>query len=150
VEFDLCGDGSQLEDLRRAAANAGVAAQFRCHGHSPRPFMQQMYERCHVVIVPTTTHFVEGFNKVVAEGVLAGRPVITSSVCPALEYVHEAVVEVRPDDPTAYGDAVLRLKDDAALYETKRLGCATVRAQFYDVNLGWGSIAQHAITLIHT
>lgn len=148
IEFDLCGDGSQLEKLRRAASDAGVASRFRCHGHSPQPFMRGMYEQCHVVIVPTTTHFVEGFNKVVAEGVLAGRPVITSSVCPALEYVREAVVEVPPDDLAAYGDAILRLKMDAALYESKRQGCTTARAQFYDGKLGWGSAAHRAITLI--
>jgi glycosyltransferase involved in cell wall biosynthesis len=100
------------------------------------------------VIVPTTTHFVEGFNKVVAEGVLAGRPVITSSVCPALEYVREAVIEVPPDNAVAYGDAILRLKSDAAVYESKRLGCASIRAQFYDVNLGWGRVTERAITLI--
>jgi glycosyltransferase involved in cell wall biosynthesis len=87
IEFDLCGDGSQLESLRAAVVESGLADRFRCHGHSTKPFMRQMYEQCHVVIVPTTSDFVEGFNKVVAEAVLAGRPVITSSVCPALEYV---------------------------------------------------------------
>ena len=56
--------------------------------------MRAMYDDAHVVIVPTTSDFIEGFNKVVAEAVLAGKPVITSSVCPALEYVRDAVIEV--------------------------------------------------------
>jgi glycosyltransferase involved in cell wall biosynthesis len=99
--------------------------------------MREKYEQCHVVIVPTTTEFVEGFNKVVAEGVLAGRPVITSSVCPALEYVKDAVVEVPPDNAIAYGDAILQLKSDAVLYHAKRQGCASARAQFYDASHGW-------------
>lgn len=148
IEFDLCGEGSQLQELRRAASDAGLVGDFRCHGHSTRPFMREMYEKCHVVIVPTTTHFVEGFNKVVAEGVLAGRPVITSSVCPALEYVRAAVVEVPPDDLAAYGDAILRLKADPALYEAKRLACTTVRTQFYDGGLGWGARTRQAIALL--
>src|SRR5688500_2012078 len=33
IEFDLCGDGAALEELRRRAESAGVAARFRCHGH---------------------------------------------------------------------------------------------------------------------
>jgi glycosyltransferase involved in cell wall biosynthesis len=107
--------------------------------------MREMYEKCHVVIVPTTTDFVEGFNKVVAEGILAGRPVITSSVCPALEYVWDGVVEVPPDDVAAYGQAIIMLKEDRALYQTKRDGCATARSQFYDPARSWGTALRGAI-----
>ena len=145
IEFDLCGDGSQLEPLRKAIEVAGLGETFRLHGHSPRPLMMDLYEKCHVVIVPTTSDFVEGFNKVVAEGVLAGRPVITSSVCPALEYVREAVVEVPPDQTSAYGDAILSLRNDPALYDVKRQASARVREQFYDVNRGWKAAVSQAV-----
>jgi glycosyltransferase involved in cell wall biosynthesis len=144
VEFDLCGDGSQLQTLRQAAIDAGVADRFRCHGHSTKPFMSEMYQRCHVVIVPTTSDFVEGFNKVVAEAVLAGRPVITSSVCPALEYVREAVLEVPPDDIAAYGQAIVQLKSDPQLYEKMRVASASVRRQFYDPDRSWKAAAKKA------
>ena len=147
VEFDLCGDGGQLQNLRQSAAAAGLSDRFRCHGHSSKTFMREMYEKCHVVIAPTTSDFVEGFNKVVAEGVLAGRPVITSSVCPALEYVREAVVEVPPDQPSAYGDAILQIESDASLYEAKRLASASVRKQFYDPQRGWMAAVAKAVAL---
>ena len=137
IEFDLCGEGSALQNLRQQAKDANVSTRFRCHGHVEKAAMRQMYAAAHVVIAPTTTEFVEGFNKTVAEGVLAGRPVITSSVCPALEYVREAVLEVPPDDVKAYADAILRLCDDAALYESKRRGCVTSQPQFYDLGRGW-------------
>ena len=142
IEFDLCGEGDHLDQLRAAASEAGITDRFRCHGHVTKPFMRDMYERCHVVVVPTTTEFVEGFNKVVAEGVLAGRPVITSSVCPALEYVRDAVVEVPADDGPAYGRAILQLKNDADLYAAKVAGCHTARGLFYDPRRSWG----HALT----
>jgi glycogen(starch) synthase len=145
IEFDLCGDGSQLEILRAATASFGLTNRFRCHGHSSKPFMREMYERCHVVIVPTTSDFVEGFNKVVAEAVLAGRPVITSSVCPALEYVRGAVEEVPPDQAAAYGEAILKLKNDTNLYESRRLASASIREQFYDPQKGWKAAAFIAI-----
>jgi glycogen(starch) synthase len=142
IEFDLCGDGSQLEPLRQATTAAGLQGRFRLHGHSTKAFMREMYEKCHVVIVPTTSDFNEGFNKVVAEGVLAGRPVITSSVCPALEYVREAVVEVPPDQPAAYGESILKLSADPAFYQGKRSACALVRTQFYDASRGWQAAVQ--------
>ena len=149
IEFDLCGDGSKLGELREAVQSAGVGGRFRCHGHCDKAKMRAMYESAHAVIAPTTSDFIEGFNKVVAEGVLAGKPVITSTVCPALEYVRDAVVEVPVDDVRAYGDAILRLRDDAALYQLKRQGCAVAGAPFYDVQRGWGSAVKQmlAITL---
>ena len=148
VTFDLCGDGSQLAALRTAAADAGLADRFRCHGHTNYDDLRQRYERCHVVVVPTTTAFIEGLNKVVVEGVLAGRPVVTSSVCPALEYVRGAVVEVEPDNVAAYADGLLRLKTDGALYDAKRAASAGVRSMFYDPARGWAAAVERAADLI--
>src|SRR5205814_1764003 len=98
---------------------------------------------------PTTTDFPEGFNQVVVEGILAGRPVITSSVCPALDYVRDAVVEVPPDDVNAYHDAVLRLHDDVALYEQKRAASVSLQGQFYDPKRGWAEALLTALGKNH-
>ena len=106
------------------------------------------YQKAHLVVAPTTSESIEGLNKVVVEAVLAGRPVVTSRVCPALEYVRDAVLEVPPDDTRAYGDAVLRLVDDKALYEQKRRGCASSTEQFYDPAQGWGATLRKALRLI--
>jgi glycosyltransferase involved in cell wall biosynthesis len=97
------------------------------------------------VIVPTTSDFIEGFNQVVAEGVLAGRPVITSAVCPALDYVRDAVVEVPPDDVRAYGDAVLTLCDDEAFYRARAQGCVAAQGQFYDAGRGWAAAVREVL-----
>ncbi len=139
VEFDLCGDGTALAELRRQAEEKGLAQRFRCHGHTNRLVMREMFARAHAVIVPTTSDFIEGFNQVVAEAVLAGRPVITSDVCPALDYVRDAVVEVAPDDVAGYGDAVLKLCDDATFYRARCRGCIAAQSQFYDTRRGWGA-----------
>ncbi|MDB5303001.1 MAG: glycosyltransferase [Phycisphaerales bacterium] len=148
IEFDLCGIGSALGELRRQVLKAGVGERFRCHGHAEKAQMRAMYSAAHCVIAPTTTDFIEGFNKTVAEGVLAGKPVITSSVCPALEYVREAVVEVAPNDVKAYGDAILRLRDDAEFYRAKCEGCATSQAQFYDIEKGWAAAVKRMLQII--
>ena len=143
IEFDLCGSGGALEELRARVAETGLAGRFRLHGHGGRDVMEAMFRKCHAVVVPTTTDFIEGFNKVVAEGVIAGRPVVTSAVCPALEYVRDAVIAVPPDDARAYGDAILQLATDPEIYEAKRRACASSRDQFFDRDRGWGA-ALHA------
>jgi glycosyltransferase involved in cell wall biosynthesis len=137
VFFDLCGAGSALDDLRRDSAD--LYDRFRCHGHCDRDTMREMYSRSHVVVVPTRTEFVEGFNQVVAEAVLAGRPVITSAVCPALAYVRGAAIEVAPNDIAAYVAAIQQLAGDASLYAAKHQACREARSQFLDLSNAWNT-----------
>jgi glycosyltransferase involved in cell wall biosynthesis len=145
IEFDLCGTGSAIEQLKARVKELELSECFRVHGHCDRQKMRQMFRRAHALIVPTTTDFAEGFNQVVVEGVLAGRPVITSSVCPALDYVREAIVEVPPDNVDAYQAAILRLLDDKSLYEQKRCACVALQPQFYDASRGWAAALREAL-----
>jgi glycogen synthase len=140
VEFDLCGGGSASDELRRDVEQAGLAGRFRMHGHCDQKALIRMYGSSHVVIVPTRTEFVEGFNQVLVEAVISGKPVITSSVCPALENVREAAVEVPPDDVNAYGDAILRLRDDPAFYAQKQRACPAVRDQYLNSDLTFDNV----------
>ncbi|WP_017317733.1 glycosyltransferase family 4 protein [Mastigocladopsis repens] len=148
IIFDICGEGSALESLRLAAKQVGVDNSFICHGYCTKPQMREMYSRSHVVIVPTRTEFIEGFNRVVCESILSGRPVVTSAVCPALSYVQDAVVEVPPNDVKAYGDALLELYSDRQLYEQKRQACLIAQEQFYDTTKSWGATLKSILLTI--
>jgi glycogen(starch) synthase len=139
IRFDICGNGSALESLRESAKRAGVDSFFVCHGHCNKPQMREMFNQSHAVIVPTRTDFVEGFNQVVVEGVLSGRPVITSAVCPALSYVRPAVIEVPPDNPMAYADALIELCDNSKFYAEKQKSCKGLQEQFYAYSNSWGA-----------
>ena len=145
IFFDACGTGSVLDDLKLEVKAAGVEDSFLCHGYCNRAEMQAMLGRSHVVVVPTTSDFVEGFNQVVVEAVLARRPVITSSVCPALSYVRDAIVEVAPDDRLGYGDAILKLFEDVEFFDKKRHACTEYQSQFYDLDRSWGAALRRII-----
>ncbi|WP_017719085.1 glycosyltransferase family 4 protein [Kamptonema formosum] len=149
IKFDLCGEGSALEPLRLAATQANLDSSFACHGYCNKPKMRQMFQQAHAVIVPTRTEFVEGFNQVIAESVLSGRPVVTSAVCPALSCVRDAVVEVPPNDIKGYTDALLDLCDDRDFYEEKRRGCLGVQEQFYDFSRSWGAALKSVLVGMH-
>ena len=148
IVFDLCGTGSALEELREKSILRNLKERFRLHGQCSNSIMRRMFGQSHVVIVPTTSDFREGFNQVVAEGVLSGRPVITSNVCPALHYVRDAVVEVPPDDVEAYANAILKLLEDVELYEAKRAACIALQSPFYEAERGWGAALREAILLM--
>lgn len=145
IVMHLCGDGSQEMALRRTAAEKDVEDIFHIHGYCRRPEMLKQIGRSHAFIVPTTTAFGEGFNKVVAEGILAGRPVITSAVCPALEHVRDGVVEVAPDDWDGYRRAIVQLAGDQALYNDKRQACVRLQKPFYDPARSWGAALMRAV-----
>jgi glycosyltransferase involved in cell wall biosynthesis len=146
IEFDICGDGSQLPELTRQAEQAGIASRFHLHGYCNWDAMRERYSEAHVVIVPTTSQFIEGFNQVIAEAVLAGRPVITSEVCPAIFYVREAVVESPVDDVQKYGDAILKLCDEPEFYAAKVTACTAAREQFYDLDRSWMTALNKALS----
>ncbi len=150
ILFELCGKGSQLELLKQSVEAANLSDKFIVHGYCDKPTLKQMYGKSHVVIVPTTTEFIEGFNMVVAEGILAGRPVITSAVCPALSTVREAVIEVQPDDIQGYADAILKLYEDCELYESKRAACLQLQEQFFDYSNSWGSRFKKALFMAYS
>lgn len=139
IFFDILGNGSEEQNLRQETDKAGLKDMFRVHGYCKRPKLLKILSESHAVVVPTSTIFNEGFNKVVAEGILSGRPVITSSACPALNSVKEAVVEVPPDDADSYLRAILSLADDSLLYEQKRQFCAGSAPMFYDLANSWGT-----------
>ncbi|NTV20549.1 MAG: glycosyltransferase family 4 protein [Chlorobium limicola] len=139
IVLHLCGTGPEKENLRNALQEQGLSQIMQLHGYCARPAMLRHIAESHAFIVPTRTSFEEGFNKVVAEAILAGRPVITSSVCPALEYVKEAVIEVPPDNAAAYFEAVIQLTASPQLYHQKQEACKILRKQFYDPGRSWGA-----------
>lgn len=137
IEFDFCGTGSALSEIENRIKALGLNSQVRTHGHCGRERLQQMYSQCHIVVVPTTGAILEGFNQVVTEAVLVGRPVVTSEACPAIEYVEGAAIVVPTDDTEAYRRAIVSLRDDRKHYQLIRTHCAQVGEQFYDENNGW-------------
>jgi len=137
IRFNICGTGSAFELLGKQVQEVGLQSSFILHGYCSKSEMQKMFNLSHVIIAPTKSDFVEGLNQVVIEGVLANRPVITSSVCPAISYVQEAVLEVPPDDVAAYANAILKLCDDYDFYKAKQQSCKKLQEQFYSASSSW-------------
>lgn len=146
IRFNICGTGTAFELLRKQVEEFELQSLVVLHGYCNKPEMRKMFNLSHIVIVPTKSDFVEGLNQVVIEGVLAGRPVITSSVCPALSYVQEAVVEVPPDDIEAYANAVLKLCDNHDFYEAKQQSCEKLQEQFYGASHSWSAALKSVLT----
>lgn len=148
IVFDVCGRGAALDELSERIDQFGLGGRFICHGPCDQATMKRMFAACHAVIVPTTSHFIEGCNKAAIEGVLAGRPVITSTVCGSTQDLGDAVELVDPDDVAGYRRAVLRLCDDHTLYERRRRACRAAHERFYDLSESWGAKLRQVLRMI--
>ena len=146
VVLDVAGDGSALPKLRAAIAAQGLESFVTLHGYCRRPQLVEAIKESHVLIVPTKSAMIEGFNKVVVEAVLAQRPFITSNLCPAVAYVREAGVEVPADDVTAYLKAILHLADDESAYQTHVTAANQLASQFYDMERSWSATLWRSLT----
>ncbi len=131
VLFSLCGDGNQLPEIRRQVAMRGLG-NVSAYGKLDRPALIERYLAAHVVIVPTTSRFCEGYAMVVAEAILLLRPVITNPVVPAAEMLPAAVVSVDTDDTAGYVRAIERLRCEKDEYTRLVQGARKLRASILD------------------
>jgi glycogen(starch) synthase len=144
VAFDVCGDGGALPELRRRVAEAGLTSM-HIHGWCEAAALRALFSRAHLSIVPTTSDFVEGFNQVVVESLLAGRPVVTSKICPAVDYVRSGVVVVPPDDVAGYADAILGLASDRARFAELQRACAAASRKFLDPSVAYAAALRRTL-----
>jgi glycosyltransferase involved in cell wall biosynthesis len=136
--FEMCGEGEDAPDLRRLAADRGLQHVFELPGQLGRSELLAALGRCHAVVVPTTAAMTEGFARSAAEAVMARRPVVVSSVVPAVEDLAGAAVEVAASDIEGYVRAFQRLADDPAYYAGLVHGCQSARGQFERAGRSWG------------
>ncbi len=139
VTLDVCGSGSAFAALKRASERHNLTDRVFLHGHCDRTKMTTLMENSHTLVVPTTSKFVEGFNKAVAEGILAGRPVIATNTCPAVDVVEDAVLVIQPDSAQSIARAVKSLITVPHLYEAKRNASDRLAPLFTRPRYSWKS-----------
>jgi|GEM_PF-480111 len=137
--FDICGDGGELDHLRKRIIDLKLEEVVSCHGHCNAQKLSLLLGASHAWVVPTKSDFEAGFEMVCAEAILANRPLITSAVCPALEDVREATVEVQPDNVDQYYQGILKLNDDIDFYSCKQTACIALQKPFYNPKNSWGT-----------
>ena len=143
--FDICGSGGALSALRQRVSDLRLENVVTCHGFSSPETVTKLMSASHACIVPTRTDYEAGFEMTCSEAILAARPLVTSAVCPALDYLRDASVEAEPDNADSYRAAILRLSDDPDLYASKQSACAGLQGQFYDRGNSWYSAMRRAL-----
>jgi glycogen(starch) synthase len=145
VRWEICGSGPDLEELRRRQREMALDSIVNIRGWTPLPELLEVYARSHASIVPTRSSFAEGLAMTAAEAIMAGRPVITNPVVPALEVLRPACVAARTDDVDSHVEGVLKLIGDREYYESLRRACPELGEQFYDREQGVAAVFRRVI-----
>jgi glycogen synthase len=136
VRWTICGRGDALEPLRALVAELEVEQVVEVPGWVSLETLQQLYARSHCWIVPTRSGFAEGLAMTAAESIMAGRPIASNPIVPALEILAPAAVAARSNDWLSHAEAVLELARDRQLYRRLQGACAPLAEQFFDRDRG--------------
>jgi glycogen synthase len=145
VAWEICGSGPELDEFKRQAGTMGLRGIMTIHGWTAPRDMRAIFGRSHASIVPTRSTFTEGMAKTAVEAILAGRPVITSSVVPALEVLKPGCIEARTDDVDSYEEAILNLISNENFFRSLCKACGTLEAFFYNREHGFASVLRQIV-----
>jgi glycogen(starch) synthase len=136
VRWTICGRGDALESVRALIARLDLNAVVDLPGWVPLDTLHALYARSHAWIVPTRSGFAEGLAMTAAESIMAGRPIVTNPIVPALEILAPAAMAARSNDWRSHAEAVLALANDRELYRQLQAACAALAEQFFDRSRG--------------
>ncbi len=145
----IIGPGSASAELQRRIAARNLAALVRFQ--QPLRSEDEAIEALawsHTMVVPTLSSFKEGLAMTAAESVLAGRPVVLSSVVPALELLGPAALRAQADDLDSFVEAFRQLALDASLYAACQRATADAQAPFYDRTQGLGAVLSRVLATL--
>lgn len=137
--FHICGVGSALDSMRNLVEEKGHSERFVFHGWCNREALRNNLDRCQITIVPTRASVPEGFNQVIVESILAGRPVVASDACPAVNYVGDAIAIVRGDDISGYIAAIRALGSDRGKLREMYAACPDAGRPFLSEGFSFGA-----------
>lgn len=142
--WKIVGGGPALEPLRQEAEERKLS-QVEITGRVSNAQLIEALGWAHVLVAPTTSGFCEGLAMTAAEGVLAGRPVVVSTVVPAWEVLGDASIVAQAESVDSFVSAFRRLLLEPDYYEHCQRATTGAQAQFYHAPEGLGAVLGRAI-----
>ncbi|MBR0725045.1 glycosyltransferase family 4 protein [Bradyrhizobium manausense] len=146
IRWDICGEGTDLEGLKTRHQELRLADIVTIHCWTAPADLRRLQGDSHLSIVPTRSDFAEGMAKTALEAVLAGRPVLASSVTPAVEIIGPAAIAVEANDIDKYVETIVELVNGQQRYNRLVLACESVQKNLYDDRNSFSSTLERVIT----
>jgi glycosyltransferase involved in cell wall biosynthesis len=110
VTLDVVGDGPSRAPAEALARELGVSDKVRFHGHVPEKETTHFYQESGMLVFPTER---EGFSMTIFQALAAGRPILTTKVNAAADWLVEpdTVRWIPVKDPAGVARQVAYLLD---------------------------------------
>ena len=132
VDFCLfcLGNGPLAEDVNNLIGKYGLKDNIKLPGHIPESETRRYYANCNVLILPT--YHEEGFPMAVFQAVGAGRPVITTKIRAAADYLveNENCLWVEKKNPRQVFEQIFTLLNNKQLQEKMRVNNLALAEKF--------------------
>ena len=122
------------DEVRRRAAQRGVADRVELRGYVPRTELDELYARATCALIPSRY---EGFGYALAEALCCAVPAVAARSSSLIEVADGAVTLVDPDDTTGWVDTVRALLNAR---ESAESHAQTLRSK-YVARFAWSSAA---------
>jgi glycosyltransferase involved in cell wall biosynthesis len=113
----VVGDGPLRADVQAKVSALGLEARVALVGAVPQPELNAYFDACEVLALPSISRS-EGFGMTLLEGMLFGKPLVTTRLQSGVQIVNEdgrTGLQVAARDPAALAGALNRLLGDDAL-----------------------------------
>jgi len=113
----IVGDGPLRRETEKGIAARGLGERVVLAGRVAQPELNANLEACELLVLPSVSRS-EGFGMTQLEGMLFGKPLVTTRLPSGVELVNEdgrTGIQVPPGDPAALATALNRLLADGAL-----------------------------------
>jgi glycosyltransferase involved in cell wall biosynthesis len=116
----VVGDGPLRAQIAAKVHALHLEARVSLLGALEQPELNAYFDACEVLALPSISRS-EGFGMTLLEGMLFGKPLVTTQLPSGVQIVNEdghTGIQVQPRDPIALGAALRRLLSDDALRTT--------------------------------
>ncbi len=127
----LVGSGEDLDRLKTLAIDLGLETQTRFIGRIPLQEIP-LYLRLGEITVDPMHQSLPAESSLslkLVESIVAGMPCVTADIGDRREIVRGAGIAVKPDDPGALADGIIRLLEDPLLYASMIEGARNKRQE---------------------
>lgn len=130
--------GSEFPLVKRLVNESGLSSNVTFVGFvKDRAILVEKIRSARLFVFPSVR---EGFGLVVAEAMAAGLPCVLSDISVFREVFGDSAVLVRPDDPSAFADAILEL-----LFDDKKRTDYTERSKSLAKSFSWDDVARRVL-----
>ncbi len=142
VMLHLAGEGEDRGALEAMSKLLGIEAHVKFLGHLNEAGVRKELNEADVFVLPS---FVEGVPVSAMEAMAVGVPVVATNVGGTSELVDHgrSGFLVRPSDPHAIADAVVRLKEDPALVKRMVMSARKIVETDYDGSVEFAKLKNH-------